>query len=604
MTKIKGLIEELAEGTLDSRQEKSRLLTDRQECVDLQKLMRRKELAPLTNVAMQPWRLFLKYHSQLFTNFDFVRIVLGREEASAQQILASHGAVLQGGLAKLWRGQTLDAKVSKRYIDRQNASWKEAYPNGLQDAKMRIEGWFAERELMQFLTFKGTSPMAGQKVAQPNKVGAGGHWLVFQYEHPTAQAATEALHPWSSPHFHGSPWYGAQNVLKCNRILPSASAALGHRNAHYKGPPGVYTSPHMYTAMFYADAQVLFQDGVYFRVLYQVAVHGREMWHKAAHGNQYVFPSENIRITHVWVQPYADIQKSEYVHVSWNPLLECIEQPFSPRTTDVSAALSSGIFVEKKSPTMKGSVLHMGSSSGSSSSGAPSGGQAQAIEANEQRQVVPLTLFDKWNWEIITFFNALAELRICIQKERPFENIAVLQKIELCLDLVSLEATDEDKEYGLETGVLYKDVLEALASVNKKKTMVDQVHFRNRPLEIQKLLHMLFALVAKGINRYLHLVELQHGEQAARMTLHLLCYWGCTTFALNNLDCIWISKEAAHGDQTHAIKFRVYPKEKKNTRKSGQRHTKLCTRVTGPNENVHTKLCTPPRTDVSGMCCQ
>ena len=128
--------------------------------------------------------------------------------------------------------------------------------------------------------------------------------------------------------------------------------------------------------------------------------------------------------------------------------------------------------------------------------------------------------------------------------------------------MVSLEATDKEKECGLETGVLYKDVLEALASVNKNKTMVDQVHFRNRPQPIQKLLHMLFALVPKGINRYLHLVELQHGEQAARMTLHLLCYWGCTTFALHNLDCIWISKEAAHGDQTHAIKFRVYPKEK------------------------------------------
>ena len=126
-------------------------------------------------------------------------------------------------------------------------------------------------------------------------------------------------------------------------MLPSSDEELGHRNLDsYKGEAGVYVTPHMRTAFHYAAPQVLFQDGVYWRLLYQLAANGRYLHHKRDGGNQYVFPSSSLQITHVWVQPCAQMGAGERVHVSWNPLLECRFQPFSPRPDDV-ATVTSGI---------------------------------------------------------------------------------------------------------------------------------------------------------------------------------------------------------------------------------------------------------------------
>ena len=126
--------------------------------------------------------------------------------------------------------------------------------------------------------------------------------------------------------YHGSLWHAASNIMENNYMLPSASKELGHRNLHYLGEAGVYLSPHMYTSMFYAEPQVLFQDGVYWRLVYQLAARGAPIHHKRENGNQYIFPPSNIQITHVWVQPCAAIARGTAIHISWNPLLECCLQ--------------------------------------------------------------------------------------------------------------------------------------------------------------------------------------------------------------------------------------------------------------------------------------
>ena len=155
--------------------------------------------------------------------------------------------------------------------------------------------------------------MDGACVAQPNRVSPGAAWLVYGYKHPD-MSDTQAWRnttEWVT-FFHGSLWYGAQNIMKNNYILPSAKEELGHRNLGYQGEAGVYTSPHMYTSIYYVEPHVLFEDGVYTGVCFinlQLVV--SLFFHKEANGNQYVFASRQIQITHVWVQPYASIAKGD-----------------------------------------------------------------------------------------------------------------------------------------------------------------------------------------------------------------------------------------------------------------------------------------------------
>lgn len=176
-------------------------------------------------------------------------------------------------------------------------------------------------------------------VEQPNQVSAGGQWLVFGYYHPGTSNIDIAAWLNDTGHvifWHGSLFYGAENIISGNRILPSADKELGHRRLGEK--TGVYVSPHMYTSMWYAEAQVLFQDGVYWRLLYELKARGTPIFHQAKHGNQYVFPSDAIQITHVWVQSRAATAAGDAIHTSWNPLLECRMQLLSPRHHDESSA--------------------------------------------------------------------------------------------------------------------------------------------------------------------------------------------------------------------------------------------------------------------------
>ena len=529
-------------------------------------LMRCEELRPLWEVAMIPWPQILKYHSEMLMDFAYVRFALCRPNVSAQHVLDTHGACLQGGLAKLWRAQECDGAASGRYIKRQKDEWSKRYPDGLADAQKKIENCFFEpRGLRKFLAFQSIKEMDGNVVKQPNQIAAGGSWLVYEYKHPDVPDITtwQNTTAWSV-FFHGSLWYGASNIMENNYMLPSASEELGHRNLNYQGETGVYLTPHMYTSVYYAEPQVLFQDGVYWRLLYQLAARGAPLFHKKANGNQYVFPPSNIQITHVWVQPCADIPKGTRIHISWNPLLECCLRPLAPRHDDV-AAVTSGLFVSKKrrrrDPPLTGSVLQAVPSASTSPGSSSSGGQAQAQDVTSDSLQV---------WDAMVYFHALADLEFRIQKNaKTWDslNMSTLRDLASlwCVNLVSLEATDEDKQHGVDSVVMYDDVLQSLATAT---TPTDFVGFRNRRQSCDRLKNMLIALVSKGINLYLGDVAAKQGKGFAEMALHYLSYAGSTAFAIEHLDGRWMSSQASETgesresetEQVIAIKYRARPK--------------------------------------------
>ena len=113
-----------------------------------------------------------------------------------------------------------------------------------------------------------------------------------------------------------------------------------------------------------------------------------------------MFPPSNIQITHVWVQPCADIAKGTAIHISWNPLLECCLRPLAPRHDDV-AAVTSGLFVAKRRRVH--AVPSASTSPGSSSSG-------------EQAQAQDVTIDSLRVWDAMVYFHALADLVRRIQK--------------------------------------------------------------------------------------------------------------------------------------------------------------------------------------------
>ena len=167
-------------------------------------LMRCKELRPLWECAMEPWPQILKYHSEMLMDFAYVRFALCRPNVSAQHVLHTHGACLQGGLAKLWRAQECDGLASGRNILRQRDQWPMEYPNGLADARKKIENcFFGPLGLCQFLDFQSIKEMDGVVVKQANQIAAGGSWLVYAYKHldgpdiTTWQNTTEwSVFPW------------------------------------------------------------------------------------------------------------------------------------------------------------------------------------------------------------------------------------------------------------------------------------------------------------------------------------------------------------------------------------------------------------------------
>ena len=147
----------------------------------------------------------------------------------------------------------------------------------------------------------------------------------------------------------------------------------------------------------------------------------------------------------------------------------------------------------------------------------------------------------------MVYFHALADLVRRIQHNYAPAwdslNMSTLRDLASlwCVNLVSLEAIEEDKEHGVHSVVMYEDVLQLLATATNK----DFVDFRNRRQSYDQLKNKLIALVSKGINLYLCKVVAKQGKRFAEMTLHYLAYAGSTAFAIKDLDREWMSSQAS-----------------------------------------------------------
>ena len=71
-------------------------------------------------------------------------------------------------------------------------------------------------------------------------------------------------------------------------------------------------------------------------------------------------------------------------------------------------------------------------------------------------------------WDAMVYVHALADLVRRIQKNAPtWDSLSMSTLRDLaslwCVNLVSLEANDEDKQHGVDSVVMYDDILQSLA---------------------------------------------------------------------------------------------------------------------------------------------
>ena len=118
---------------------------------------------------------------------------------------------------------------------------------------------------------------------------------------------------------HGARWYAVWSILNSKVLLESNNHALGH----VFGESGVYCTPEITTARSYGIPHELFDDGVYYRAMFEVIVNlNQRKKRRAKGGEQWVFPSEAVRLKALWVQPNSPPATSEWRFITWEEELE------------------------------------------------------------------------------------------------------------------------------------------------------------------------------------------------------------------------------------------------------------------------------------------
>ena len=119
--------------------------------------------------------------------------------------------------------------------------------------------------------------------------------------------------------FHGTRWYAVWSILNSKVLLESNNRDLGHDFWE----SGVYCTPEITTARSYGIPHVLFDDGVYYRAMFEVFVDlNRRKRRRSKGGEQWVFPSEAVRVKALWVQPNAPPAPWEWRFITWDEELE------------------------------------------------------------------------------------------------------------------------------------------------------------------------------------------------------------------------------------------------------------------------------------------
>ena len=191
-----------------------------------------------------------------------------------------------------------------------------------------------------------------------------------------------------------------------------------------------------------------------------------------------------------------------------------------------------------------------------------------SASSSKQEKPEDFTFHSVRVWDAMVYFHALADLVLRIRENTATwdsSNMVTLRNYSSrwCINLVWLDANEEDKQHGIHSSVKYDDVLQSLTTATTA-----WVEFRNRPQNYHHLKSMLLALVSKGINLYLQNVVAKQGKDVAKMMLHNLCYAGSIAFSTEDLDGRWISNQGfekgdtktSEKEQKIAIKYLPRPK--------------------------------------------
>jgi len=157
-------------------------------------------------------------------------------------------------------------------------------------------------------------------------------FVVYRY---TRVPLTSEQEGWETA-FHGTRWYALWLILASGVLLESDDREAGHDFWE----PGVYCSPLIPTARWYARPHIVFGDGVYHRALLEVVVDTKRRKRERMRGGvQWVFPREAVAIRAVWLEKNAPPNVEEQRFTTWDPGLEAVPPGLSapkPVTNEVA----------------------------------------------------------------------------------------------------------------------------------------------------------------------------------------------------------------------------------------------------------------------------
>ena len=159
------------------------------------------------------------------------------------------------------------------------------------------------------------------------EVGYKDGWKVYRY---LKEPKVKSEENWEQA-FHGTWWYSVWLVLDSGVFLESNDRDKGHDFWE----PGVYCSPLLSTARWYARPHILFADGVYHRIIFELRVNTeKRLRNRQRGGVQWVFKPDAVSLYGLWVQRNAPPVVGEERINNWDPKLEA--RPFGAAEVDAT----------------------------------------------------------------------------------------------------------------------------------------------------------------------------------------------------------------------------------------------------------------------------
>ena len=227
------------------------------------------------------WPPILKFQALAFSGLNTIRDVFVRTEnlatgAAASEARTDHlasfrreacaASVAQGTLVRAWR--MLCSKQRKRGPSVEVYSRSSRQLDGLTGAEVQgkfvevLMAWFHKRGVIN-LKFDVASQLSSTVTESVTEWG--GQWLRFEYDHravkdiPMLQNADKS--------YHGTWWYAISSILRSGVLLSSNDRNKGHEFSI----AGIYSSPHLSTALQYSRAIDLLGMDILFAVVVEMS---------------------------------------------------------------------------------------------------------------------------------------------------------------------------------------------------------------------------------------------------------------------------------------------------------------------------------------------